>query len=245
MTATRSAILAVLLFTAVIMLSGCMYGDRIKKQGAPASGEYIALVQSAMEQYRAKTGVLPIQNKEGAASEYERYRIDFKKLQDNRFLTAVPVNAFENGGSAIYVVARTETVPQVKLLDLVSFQQIAELQQSTDRYKSSHGGELPLGEKVAPGFWQLDYRKLNMGRPEIRSPYSMNIKLYPVINESGTVGIDYTPELQRVIQNKSLKPASGQDLRELLLDDGYFVPACSFPYRWNGQAPELTANLAE
>lgn len=229
---------AVILFLAATLLSGCVYGDRIRQEGAPASGEYLALVQSAMEQYRAKTGVLPIRNKEAVISEYERYMIDFKKLQDARMISTVPVNAFENGGTAIYVVARTETRPEVKLLDLVSFQQIMELQQAVDRYKSENNGKLPLGETVTEGYWLPDYGAMQLKRVELRSPYSLT-KLYPVMNASGTVGIDYTPEILRVVQKKGLKPEAGQDLRDLLLDDGHFVPAASFPYRWSGQAPVL------
>lgn len=229
------------LLLAVLLLPGCVYGDRIKKEGAPASGEYLALVQSAMEQYRAKTGILPIRNKDAVTSEYERYLIDFKKLQDARMLTTVPVNAFENGGTALYVVARTDTEPVVKLLDLVSYQQIVELQQEVDRYKSGNKGMLPKGEAVSEGFWLPDYSLLNRKAMEIRSPYSVT-KLYPIMDGSGRVGIDYAPEILKIVQKRGLKPDSTRDLRELLLDEGHFVPAATFPYRWSGQAPYPAAS---
>ncbi|WP_438445595.1 hypothetical protein [Gorillibacterium sp. sgz5001074] len=228
-----SALLAV-----ILLLPGCMYGDRIKKQGAPASGEYLTLVQSAMEQYRTKTGVLPIHNKEAVRTEYERYLIDFKKLQDARLLTTVPTNAFENGGTAMYVVARTESTPVVKLLDLVTYQAIAELQRQVDSYKSGHNGAVPKGEAVSDGYWLPDYKLLSLKEPELRSPYSP-ANLHAVMNGAGTVGIDYGPEILKQVQKKGLKPDPQADLRDLLLDDGHFVPAVSFPTRWSGQAPVL------
>lgn len=235
--------LLALLGCSVLLLSGCMYGDRIKQQGAPATGEYLVLVQHAMESYRQKTGVLPIRNKDAATPEYERYYIDFKKLQDAQILSAVPANAFENGGTAVYVVARTEADPQVKLLDLISYQQVVDLQQAVDRYRREHQDALPKGEPVSQGYWQLDFAKLNRPAEQIRSPYSVT-KLYPVMNADGKVGIDYAPEIQRVIKKKGVPSgtAGGADLRELLLDDGHFVPAASFPYRWSGEAPVLSAS---
>jgi hypothetical protein len=224
-----------------LALPGCMYGNRIKQQGVPATGEYIVLVQNAMELYQKKTGVLPIRNKDADTPEYERYWIDFKKLKDAQILSTVPANAFENGGTAIYVVASTETTPKVKLLDLISFQQIADLQKAVDRYRKEHRDTLPKGEAVSPGYWQLDFAKLNRSAEQIRSPYSA-AKLYPVMDEDGKVGIDYSPEILRVVQKKGLKPDNLMDLRDILLDEAYFVPACSFPYRWSGEAPRLSVS---
>jgi len=225
-----------LLLACFTILSGCMYGDRVKQAGAPASGEYLALVQNAMELYRDKTGVLPIKNKDADTPELERYLIDFKKLKDAHILTTVPTNAFENGGTALYVVARTDTKPQVKLLDLVSYQQAVDLQQAVDQYKKEHGGDLPKGEPVTAGYWLLDYKKLNRKAEQVRSPYTPQL-LYPIINGSGTVGIDYTPEIQRIIRKKGIVPHSNEDLRNILLDESHFVPAKSFPYHWKGEAP--------
>jgi hypothetical protein len=236
-----TSVTVMILLLSFSFLSGCMYGDRVKQAGAPASGEYIALVQNAMEMYRNKTGVLPIKNKDADTPELERYLIDFKKLKDAHILTTVPTNAFENGGTALYVVARTETEPQVKLLDLISYQQAVDLQQAVDQYTKEHAGELPKGESVTAGYWLLDYKKLNRKAVQIRSPYSPQM-LYPVLDESGTVGIDYTPEIQRTIQKKAIVPDKSEDLRNILLDESYFVPAKSFPYYWSGEAPVLSAS---
>lgn len=236
-----ASVTVMILLVSFSLLSGCMYGDRVKQAGAPASGEYIALVQNAMEMYRNKTGVLPIKNKDANTPELERYLIDFKKLKDAHILTTVPTNAFENGGTALYVVAHTETEPQVKLLDLVSYQQAVDLQQAVDQYKKEHGGELPKREQVTTGYWLLDYKKLNRKAEQIRSPYSPQM-LYPILNEIGTVGIDYTPEIQRLIKKKGTVPNSSEDLRNILLDGSHFVPAKSFPYHWSGEAPVLSAS---
>lgn len=238
---SRTMVTGMLLTLIVSVLSGCVYGERIKQQGAPATGEYIALVQNAMELYQKKTGILPIRNKDADTPEFERYRIDFKKLKDAQILSTVPTNAFENGGTAIYVVVHTETVPQVKLLDLVSYQQIVDLQQAVDRYKKEHGDALPKGEPVSQGYWQLDFAGLNRSPEQIRSPYSQAL-LYPVMNGAGKVGIDYAPEILRVVQKKGLKPDGVTDLRDIIMDDAHFVPTGSFPYRWSGQAPVLTGS---
>jgi hypothetical protein len=220
----------------LLTVSGCMYGSRIKQTGAPASGEYLELVQNAMELYRAKTGVLPIRNKDGDTPEFERYLLDFKKLMDARILISVPVNAFENGGTAMYVVTRTESVPAVKLLDLVSYQQTADLQRAVDGYAGGHSGKLPSGESVSPGYWLVDYALLNRKEERAQSPYSSR-KLHFLINSSGRVGIDFAPEIQVFIRDHNLSPEADKDLRELLLDNGHYVPAASFAYYWSGEAP--------
>lgn len=220
-------------------MPGCAYGDRIKREGAAPSGEYVALVQNAVEQYQSKTGVLPIRNKDTNASEYERYPVDFGKLQNARTLTAVPPNAYENGGMAIYVLIRIETKPQVKLLDLAAYQRTSDLQKEIEAYKSAHKGSLPKGEEISPGYWSVDFAKLGRAPATIRSPYS-NRPLGFALQQTGKVGIDYAPDIMQAIGKKGLRPDPKSDLRELLLDDASFVPVCSFPYRWTGDTPSLS-----
>lgn len=219
-------------------LAGCAYGDRIKREGAPAPGEYAALVQNAVEQYQSRTGVLPIRNVDANGFDYEKYRVDFAKLQDARLLSSVPLNAFENGGTAVYVLVRIETKPQVKLLDLVSYQQAADIQRAVDSYQTAHKGELPKGAEIAPGYWSVDFGKLNRKEEQARSPIS-NRRLRFVLQQTGKVGIDYAPDILPAVGKKG-RPDSNTDLRELLLDEAFYVPARSFPYRWSGGSPKLS-----
>lgn len=221
---------------ALSLLSACMYGNEIKRQGAPASAEYVALVQSAMEQYQKKTGVLPVRNKEEGTPLYEKYYVDFNKLKAAHLMTAVPTNAFENGGTAVYVIVHMETKPQVKLMDLVSYQQVALLQAAADRYAAAHNGDLAKGDEVASGVWALDFAKLKRKPEQVLSPYSRQY-LGVIIDRSGTVSIDYGPDIVRVIQKNASAPDSAADLRELLVAEGYFVPARSLPYRWQDGKP--------
>lgn len=235
----RACGLLLLLF----LISGCMYPNELRKENQAASGEYVLVVQNAIEQYRAKTGVLPIKNSEETTPLYEKYPIDFKKLQ-GPFLSSVPANAFENGGTALYVLVDVETKPTVKMLDLVSFQQTVDLQSAVDEYKAKNGGKLPLGEQVAQGFHTIDFAKMNRKPSDVRSVYSSNTRLRFLLHDSGTVTIDYAPEMMRLIDKKQLqsKLTKDEDLRALLVQESYFVPARSFAYRWmNGQPTPITA----
>lgn len=219
------------------LLGGCMYPKEMRKENQIATGEYVIVVQNAIDQYKAKTGVLPIKNFEATTPLYEQNAIDFKKLK-GRYISEVPANAFENGGTATYVLVDAETKPTVKMMDLPSFQLTVELQQEVDRYKSKTG-TLPAGEAVAPGFVAIDYAKLNRKPTEVDSMYTRSVKLPFLMSESGQVGIDYAPEIMRLIDKKQLQSRldAKQDLRALLVQESYFVPARSFAYSWKDNKP--------
>ncbi|MCP3772462.1 hypothetical protein NLX71_03910 [Paenibacillus sp. MZ04-78.2] len=219
------------------LLGGCMYPKEMRKESQIASGEYVIVVQNAVDQFKAKTGVLPIKNFEATTPLYEQYLIDFKKLK-GRYISEVPLNAFENGGTATYVLIDAETKPTVKMMDLPSFQQTVELQQEVDRYKSKTG-TLPTGEAIAPGFFAIDYAKLNRKPLEVTSMYTRSVKLPFLMSEAGQVAIDYAPEMMRLIDKKQLQSRldAKQDLRALLVQESYFVPARSFAYMWKDNKP--------
>lgn len=230
----RSAMVAVL----CIALSGCMYPNEMKKQNQIASGEYLMLVQNAIDQYKAKTGVLPIKNSDETTPLYEKYPIEFSKLK-GRYLSEVPANAFENGGTAIYVLVDAETKPTVKMMDLTSFQQTVEIQKRVDEYKAKTGGQLPLGAAVSQGFHYIDFDKLKMKPEQVRSVYSPQVLLPFLVHDSGHVAIDYAPEMMRIIDKQQLqsKLDGNQDLRELLVKNSGFVPSRSYAYRWQNNTP--------
>ncbi|CAG7641287.1 hypothetical protein ACFQI7_11815 [Paenibacillus allorhizosphaerae] len=234
---------AALMIVVFALLSGCLYPKEMRKENQIASGEFVVLVQNAVDQFKAKTGVLPIKNSEETTPLYEKYPIDFKKLV-GPYLSSAPVNAFENGGSASYVLVDAETKPTVKMMDLTSFQQTVEIQKAVDDYKSKSGGQLPKGQAIAPGFSSIDYAKLNRKPAEVNSMYSPQFKLPFLLHDSGQVAIDYAPEIMRMIDKKKLQSSlnATQDLRELLVRESYYVPARSFPYVWrSGQPVPITA----
>lgn len=224
-----------------VLLSGCMYPKELRKENQMASGEYVMVVQNAIDQYKIKTGVLPIKNSTETTPIYEKYPIDFRKLQ-GPYLSSIPVNAFENGGTATYVIVDVETKPTVKMMDIPSFQKTLDLQKAVDEYKIKSGGMLPLGEEISPGFYAIDYKILNRKAEETSSMYSPTMKLPFIIQDSGQVWIDYAAEIMRLIDKKQLQNQLDgvQDLRTLLVQDSYYVPARSVAYVWKDGRPVPT-----
>lgn len=227
-----SIILCVVMLCTV--LSGCMYPKEMRKENQIASGEFVVVVQNAVDQFHTKTGVLPIKNSDQMTPLYEKYPVDFKKLKERGLISNIPANAFENGGTAIYVLVDVETKPTVKMMDLTSFQQTVEVQKLVDDYKSKNNGQLPKGEPVAPSFYRIDFDKMNKKPMQASSMYTRQVMLPFMIDDAGRVSIDYSEEMMRLIDKKSLQSSLNvnQDLRELLVKESYYVPARTGPYRW-------------
>lgn len=221
-----------------VSLSGCMYPKELRKQNQVATGEYLLLVQNAIDQFKAGTGVLPIKNSEETTPLYEKYPIDFAKLK-GRYMSDIPANAFEKGGTVRYMLIDVETKPTVKMMDLVSFQQVVQLQSKVDEFKARNNGQLPFGEPVAPGFHYIDFEKLRMKTEQVQSVFSPQVLLPFLIHDSGVVTIDYAPELMRLIDKKQLQSQlkPDDDLRALLARESNFVPARSYAYRWKDGTP--------
>jgi hypothetical protein len=235
----RVSLFLLVLFTMGV-LSGCVYSNEIKQQNSPATGEYMSIVQNAVDQYQKRNGVPPIQNKAQNTPIYEKYLVDFGKLRNYNLISTIPGNAFENGGTAIYVLVNVETKPEVKLMDLQSYQKMVELQKAVDQYKLKHQGLIPKGDPTANHFYLLDGSKLNGEKTQIQSPYS-RLLLNVIIHESGHIALDYTPELLIAMSKKGLQQADAQiDLRTFLVDEAYFVPAWSYPYRWVHDMPTIS-----
>jgi hypothetical protein len=236
--------LCLILMLVITVVTGCMYPQEMRKENQVAAGEYVIVVQNAVDQFHAKTGVLPIKNSVQATPLYEKYPIDFKKLKERGLLGNVPVNAFENGGTAIYVLVDVETKPTVKMMDLTSYQQTVEAQKLVDEYRSKNNGQLPKGETVGPACYRIDFAKMNQQPMHVQSMYTRQVNLPLLMDESGQVAIDYSEELMRLIDKKSLGSGltANQDLRELLVKESFYVPARSFSYRWiNGQPTPIAA----
>lgn len=224
-----------------LLLTGCVYGNQIKQQSSPVSGEYISVVQGAVDQYIERNGVPPIQNKPEDTPIYEKYRVDFTKLRNYNLIGTIPSNAFENGGTAIYVLVDIETKPLVKLMDLPSFQQMAELQREVNDYIKLHK-KLPKGKYIAEHFYSLSADQLSKKAIQIQSPYSRQL-LEVVLHDSGRIAIDYSPELIKAIGKSGLQLSDDPslDLRAILVEQAYYVPAWSYPYHLINNEPVISS----
>lgn len=124
-----------------------------------------------------------------------------------------------------------ETKPQVKLLDLATFQSINDIQKKINEYRASHGDRNPAGDEVYPGFPVVDFKKLGMKAPDIVSVYSRQT-LNVLVDERGQAYVDYGIDIAAAVKKKESKPQSDEDLRRVLIDASYYVPVRSPVYHW-------------
>lgn len=222
----------------ILLLNGCLYPDEMRKQNNVNLQEYLPVVQQAVDVYREKTGVLPIKNSEIETPLYEKYVIDFQKLKERGLMSTLPPNAFESGGTYIYVLIHVEEKPEVRLMDLKGYQTVQELQAKVEGYKTKNG-KLPKGEPVSNGFHYLDFTQLGMKDPQLKSLFNRNQTVSFVLHDSGKVGIDIAPDLAKEIEKQQLasKLEAKQDLREILIQSIPFVPVPSFSYHWEKGQP--------
>lgn len=233
-----SRVIALLLLP--LLLSACFYPDSGNSSSQAATMEHLMVVQHAVDLYQRKTGVLPIKNNPSYTPLYQQNVIDFKKILDRNYLSAVPADAYEKGGSAIYVLINAETAPEVKLLDLVSLQKVGDIQNKVEEYVKSHQGQLPFGEEAAPHFYWLDEKKLKMKELNLRSIYSGRL-LNVIMSEAGRVAIDYGPDIMQLLQREDLQDITPElDLRTLLLEESFYVPVASFPYHISNGDPLIS-----
>lgn len=223
----------------LLLLSGCMYPNELRQENQVALKENVLIVQNAIDQYRTKTGVLPIKNSTMETPLYEKYPVDFKKLLDGKYISRIPPTAYENGGTAIFVLVHPDEKAEVKLMDLTPYLQANSVQHAVDAYQAAHSGEIPKGEAVAPRFYRLDFAKMNMPVEQVKSLYSLQLLGF-LVHDSGEVLIDYAPEIARFIARKGITPDPGQDLRALLLEESLFVPVKSRPYYWKQGIPQIS-----
>jgi hypothetical protein len=224
----------------VIMLSGCLYPkDRLHKNQI-STGEYLILVQNAVETYKQRTGVIPIKNSTELTPIYEKYVVDFKKLLDYNVISQIPADAYESGGTNYYVIVDPEGEMKVKLMDLITANKVADIQRKIDSYVAA-GNKVPLGEQIKPGFYSIDSQKLGVKSEQVRSVYS-DMYLAIVIHESGQALVDYAPEVMNAIRMKNItEPDANKDLRSYLVEQSNYIPVESYPYYWIDDEPVLTS----
>ena len=207
------------------LLSGCMYPKEKLSQNQIPYQEQIETVQSAVNQFREENGgILPIKTKEATTPIYQKYPIEFKKMVPLYF-AEIPGNAFESGGVFQYVLVDVENNPTVKLLDVRLAETIREI-----KMRIHSNGYPPYKEKLANNVYSLDFKKLGYKEdPVAISPYSQK-NLPFIVDGSGEIYADYRIDLFEKLQKMESTPNVGDDIRGILLQDSFFVPAFSLPY---------------
>ncbi|WP_379217541.1 hypothetical protein [Paenibacillus sp. GCM10012303] len=221
--------------------AGCMYPKEMRKENQMNVSDSLMLVQNAVNQYKEKTGVLPIKNSVSDTPLYEKYVLDLKKLIQGPYLGQIPTIAFENGGSYLFVLVNPEQKPEVKLIDVIAYQKTGDLQKRVDSYKTANNGAVPTGEPAGQDVFRLDFTKLGIKAEQVQSVYSRQYAGF-VIDKQGTVAVDYAADIMQAMQRKGMKSAdAGSDLREVLVTESPFVPAKSFPYYWVNNEPQASS----
>ncbi len=212
----------------LVILTGCMYPQSQKVENSIPNDVQLQMVQTAVEQYRQDTeGLLPIKNQEADVPYYQKYPIDFQKLI-GKYIADAPGNAFESGGVFQYVLIDVEENPTVRILDLRAAQAMQEFNLRLTMYMDSNP-YLPFKEQLHTNVFTLDYKALGYDEvPLIQSPFSES-HLPIVIDSKGDLYLDYTADLVVALKNgQTVEP--GEDIRYLLTEDSFFVPAFSMPY---------------
>ncbi|WP_146549205.1 hypothetical protein [Rummeliibacillus suwonensis] len=212
-----------------VVLSGCMYPDSEKGENQIPDEAQLSTVQKAVDQFRKDNGgLLPIQNRDQDVDQYIKYPINFDKLTQG-YIAKAPGNSFEKGGIYQYVIWHAESKhPEVKLVDLRGSETIREL-----NIKKGVNGFVPISRQIKDDVYQFDYKKMGYKKaPTVPSPYS-NTNLPLVVKGSGEICIDYSIELQKIINEDKVKVKSGEDIRYLLSDKYPILPAYSLPYTVN------------
>lgn len=238
-TFVRYLVWTITLVAGVSLLSGCMYpGGKPQEQGV-SYRESVERIQSAIDAFQQDKGILPIITAGEEVPRYEKFRIDLDKLNKQGYIDQIPATAFEQGGSAYFLVINEEIDPVVKVMDLVTVQKVNDIQRLVDQYGRSHSGQWPiLGDtEVYPGLHEVDLQKIRGEEHALVSVYSRQPQPY-LIDKQGRVYVDYAWDIMQAIDKSSTAmEEDGSDLRELLTEKSYFVPVKSLPYVWKDGLP--------
>ncbi|MBD7945181.1 hypothetical protein H9650_13725 [Psychrobacillus sp. Sa2BUA9] len=209
----------------VLVLSGCGFKGGYEPENLLPYEDQLNSVQTAVESFReASGGLLPIKTREQETDQYIKYPIDFKKIVP-AYLGKTPANSFEAGGIYQYVLMDVEENPTVKLVDLRIADTLRDL-----NYRKGINGYGPIAETITEGVYKLDYKKMGYKNElSVQSPYS-DTMLPLVATGDGKVYVDYSIELNRMLQDTEVNVKPGDDIRFLLTDNFAIVPAYSLPY---------------
>jgi len=218
----------IILATFLLILSGCMYPNEQKSENQIPYEDQLNTVQNAVEQYQeASGGLLPIKTRDMEIDQYIKYPIDFSKIVP-AYTEKIPSNAFENGGIYQYVLMDVEENPTVKLVDLRTAEKIREL-----NIRKGINGYAPISDVIVDNVYKLNFELMGYKKEQtVPSPYS-NVELPLVVTGDGTIYVDYSIELNRILSEDKPKVKEGEDIRYLLVEKYPIVPAYSLPYTVN------------
>ncbi|MDQ0169067.1 hypothetical protein [Paenibacillus tundrae] len=224
--------------------SGCMYQSQSGADPKVAYRESVSRIQLAVEAFQQDQGILPILNAGEETPKFEKFRVDLAKLKQQGYIDEIPVTAFENGGSAYFLIQNEEVKPTVKVMDLQTVQKVNDVQRMVNQYKSVHNGKLPVGEELYPGLHGVDLKEAAVaGAPEVtlKSVYSGQ-ELPFMVDEAGNVYVDYAFDIMQAVEKSEESPTETMDVRDYLLEHSYFVPVKSVTYAWESNAPVAKSN---
>ncbi|MDQ0481969.1 hypothetical protein [Guptibacillus hwajinpoensis] len=213
----------------VAFLSGCLYPESQKNENQIPYTDQIQSVQSAVEQYQENKSILPIKTRDQSTPIYQKYPIDFQKIVPS-FLQQAPGNSFENGGVFQYVLIHPDENPTVRLIDLLTVEKVKDLQLQVNDYRRNNTYP-PFKDVLEKNRYSINYDALGMDEePTVKSPYT-NDQLPFFLDENGEVYIDYTNDLNKaIVNNPDHTYKNGDDIRDLLADNSFYVPVNSVPY---------------
>ncbi|MEK4346866.1 hypothetical protein [Paenibacillus sp. FSL P4-0184] len=218
-----------------LTLSGCLYPGE-EKRASVNYRESVKRIQAAVDDFQQKEGVLPILNADEATPRYEKFRIDLGKLNNKGYLDDIPATAFEQGGSAYFLILNEESDPVVKVMDLVTVQKVNDVQRQINRYKSAHDGSLPVLDELYPGLYTIDHKKAGTSSISLTSVYSGQVLDF-IMDKAGTVYVDYVFDIIAAIEKNGGEHDEKKDLRLDLEEASYYVPVKSLPYLWINNQP--------
>ena len=190
--------------------------------------DQIDTIQKAVDAYKENTGgLLPIKTREEETDLYIKYPIEFSKLVPE-YTEKIPSNAYENGGIYQYVLMDVEENPTVKLVDLRTAERIRDL-----NLRKHINGKLPFKDPVGENVYEIDFKAMGFKEElKVESPYSDSM-LPIVVGGDGHFYVDYSIDLNRILQEEKLDVKEGDDIRYLLSDSYPILPAYSLPYTVN------------
>ncbi|MDR6722159.1 hypothetical protein J2W91_000607 [Paenibacillus amylolyticus] len=237
-----SALFLFLLFAFVG--SGCMYQSQSGADPKVAYRESVSRIQLAVEAFQQDQGILPILNAGEETPKFEKFRVDLAKLKQQGYIDEIPVTAFENGGSAYFLIQNEEVKPTIKVMDLQTVQKVNDVQRMVNQYKSVHNGKLPVGEELYPGLHVVNMKEAAVaGAPEVtlNSVYSGQ-ELPFMVDGAGNVYVDYAFDIMQAVEKSEESPTETMDVRDYLVEHSYFVPVKSVTYAWESNAPVAKSN---
>ncbi|WP_353056504.1 hypothetical protein [Sporosarcina luteola] len=224
----KTSVLLLSVIAISLLLSGCMYKGEEKAVRENPYEDQLELIQKAVNAYKENNGgLLPIKTKEQETDMYIKYPIEFSKIVP-AYTEKIPSNAYETGGIYQYVLMDVEENPTVKLVDLRIAERIRDL-----NLRRHINGKLPFKDPVGENVYEIDYEAMGFKEPlKVESPYS-DALLPIVVGGDGHFYVDYSIDLNRILQEEKPDVQEGEDIRYLLSDFYPILPAYSLPYTVN------------